>query len=143
MSAIPYAMRTRRRGMTLPELVVATAIVGLLTSFAVPSVRRSLRRHSLEEATQKLRASLVEAQTLAIKKNAAVTVRRVGTTGYRIDGKDTQTLPTSVSFVSTSADSVRFVSFGPPTTGAASFTLQWDASHQSTVSVNAAGRVTR
>jgi len=143
MSTIPYAMRARRRGMTLPELVVVTAIIGLLTSFAVPSVRRSLRRYSLEEATQKFSADLAEAQTRAIKLNRAVTVQRLGLTGYRIDGGTTKLLPTSVSFVGTSADSVRFVSFGPPTTGGASFTLEWDAGHQSTVSVNAAGRVSR
>lgn len=129
--------------MTLPEMVVATAIVGLLTAIALPSVRRAVRRNSLEEASQRFSGSLAEAQTRAIKLNRAVTVERMGLTGYRIDGDDTRSLPTSVTFTSTSPDSVRFVSFGPPTTGAVAFTLQWDASDQETVTVNAAGRITR
>lgn len=133
----------RRRGMTLPEIVVVTAIVGLMTMIALPSLRRTTRRFSLEEATAKFSSDLVEAQTRAIKLNRSVTVQRMGLTGYRIDGGSTRALPTSVSFLSTAPDSVRFVSFGPPTTGAVSFTLQWDASNQSTVAVNAAGRVSR
>jgi hypothetical protein len=85
----------------------------------------------------------VEAQTRAIKMNRPVTVKRVGLTGYSVDNGGTEPLPASVSFSSGAPDSVRFVSFGPPTTGAVSFTLQWDATNQSTVSVNAAGKITR
>src|SRR5689334_2001292 len=129
MSISSPAMHARRRGMTLPELVVATAVVGLMTAIAIPSVRRTTRRYSLEEATQKFSADLVEAQTRAIKLNRPVTVKRVGLTGYSIDNGSTESLPTSVTFVSNAPDSVRFVSFGPPTTGAISFTLQWDASN--------------
>lgn len=143
MTTSMFAMRARRRGMTLPELAIVLAIVGLLTGIAVPSVQNSMRQHSLEEATQKFGAALVNGQTIAIKQNRAVTVKRVGTTGYQVDGGSTQLLPTSVTFTSASADSVRFVSFGPPTTGAVTFTFAWDASHQRTVSVNAAGRVIR
>lgn len=143
MTTSMFAMHARRRGMTLPELAIVLAIVGLLTGIAVPSVQNSMRQHSLEEATQKLGAALVEAQTIAIKKNRAVTVLRVGTTGYTVDGGSTRLLPTSVTFTSASADSVRFASFGPPTTGAVTFTVEWDADHRRTVSVNAAGRVVR
>lgn len=143
MLSARFAMHARRRGMTLPELAIAMALVGLLLSISVPSVRDSMRRYTLEEATQKFSGALVQAQTMAIQKNAAVTVKRVGTTGYSVNNGATQPLPASVTFTSTSADSVRFVSFGPPTTGAVSFTLEWDASNQETVSVNAAGRITR
>jgi prepilin-type N-terminal cleavage/methylation domain-containing protein len=143
MYASSHAMHARRRGMTLPELAITMALVGLLMAIAMPSIRRATRRYSLEEATQKFSADLVEAQTRAIRLNRGVTVRRVGLTGYSVDGGGTETLPTSVSFASGAPDSVRFVSFGPPSTGAVSFTLQWDAANQSTVSVNAAGRVIR
>ena len=143
MSASSYAMHARRRGMTLPELAIVLAIVGLLTSIALPSVQNAMRQHSLEEATQKFGADLVNAQTIAITKNRAVTVARVGTTGYTVDGGTTRLLPTSVTFATSSAASVQFVSFGPPSSGAATFTLVWDADHQRTVSVNAAGRVIR
>ena len=143
MSASSYAMHARRRGMTLPELAITMALVGLLTSIAFPKVADSMRRYSLEEATQKFSGALVEAQTRAIKLNRVVTVERVGTTGYRVDGGSTQLLPTSVTFTSNSAASVSFVSFGPPSTGAATFTLEWDSTHQSTINVNASGRVIR
>lgn len=143
MTTSMFAMRARRRGMTLPELAIVLAIVGLLTAIAVPSVQNSMRQHSLEEATQKFGGDLVNAQTIAIKKNRAVTVARVGTTGYTVDGGATKLLPASVTFASSSAASVTFVSFGPPTTGAATFTIVWDANHQRTVSVNAGGRVIR
>jgi prepilin-type N-terminal cleavage/methylation domain-containing protein len=143
MHASSYVMHARRRGVTLPELAITMALVGLLTAVAMPSVRRSMRRYSLEEGTQKFSAALVEAQTTAIKLNRAVTVERMGTTGYRVDGGTTRLLPTSVTFTSASAPNVRFVSFGPPSTGAVSFTLQWDAANQRTVSVNAGGRIIR
>ena len=143
MHASSHAMHARRRCMTLPELAITMALVGLLTAIAMPKVRRAMRRYSLEEATQKFSSDLVEAQTRAIKMNRPVTVKRVGLTGYTIDNGGTETLPTSVTFSSTAPDSVRFVSFGPPTTGAVSFTLQWDATNQTTVSVNAAGKITR
>ena len=136
------ALSTRRRGMTLPELIVAMAIAGLLTAIALPSIRRSLRRYSVEQATEKFSADLAEAQTRAIKLNRSVTVQRIGLSTYRIDGGDTRSLPTSVSFTADAPDSVRFVSFGPPTTGAVAFTLQWDT-NRDTVNVNAAGRITR
>ena len=143
MTTSMFAMHARRRGMTLPELAITLAIVGLLTGIAVPSVRNATRQYSLEEATQKFGGDLVEAQTRAIKLNRAITVKRVGTTGYQIDGGTTKLLPTSVAFVSNAPDSVRFVSFGPPTTGAVSFTLEYDGDTQKTVSVNAGGRVIR
>lgn len=143
MTTSMFAMHARRRGMTLPELAIVLALVGLLTSIALPSIQNSMRQHSLEEATQRFGADLVNAQTLAIRKNTAVTVARVGTSGYTVDGGPTKLLPSSVTFATSSAASVRFVSFGPPSTGAATFTLVWDADHQRTVSVNAAGRVIR
>ena len=143
MTTSMFAMRARRRGMTLPELAIVLAIVGLLLGIAVPSVRNATRQYSLEEATQKFGADLVNAQTMAIKLNRGVTVKRVGTTGYSVDNGATKTLPTSVEFVSNAPDSVRFVSFGPPTTGAVSFTLEFDGDTQKSVSVNAGGRVIR
>ena len=129
--------------MTLPELVVTTAIVGLLTAIAVPSVRRTMRRYSLEEATQRFSADLVEAQTRAIKLNRPVTVKRSGLTGYRVDDGETRVLPAGTSFAADAPDSVRFVSFGPPTTGAVSFTLQSEGTAATNVRVNVAGRISR
>ena len=128
--------------MTMPELAITLAIAGLLALTAAPMIRTTLRRYALEEASQRFTADLVRAQTLAIKLNRAVTVQRVGLTGYRVDGGPTRPLPTSVSFATSAPDSVRFVSFGPPTTGATAFTLQWETKTQ-TVTVNTAGRITR
>ena len=124
----------------MPELAITVAIAGLLALIAAPMVRTTLRRYALEEATQRFQADLVHAQTLAIKLNRAVTVQRMGTTGYRIDGGATQPLPNNVQFQATSADSVRFASFGPPTTGAVAFTLQY-RTRARTITVNAAGRI--
>ena len=142
MSHTPHAATLRRRGMTMVELAITVSIVGLLAVIAAPIVRTALRRHALEDASQRLASDLVRAQSLAIKLNRGVTVERMGLTGYRVDGGVTKVLPNDVAFASTSADSVRFASFGPPTTGAATFTMQWEARTRA-VAVNAAGRVIR
>lgn len=131
-----------RRGMTLVELTITMTIAGLLTLIAAPSMRTALRRHALEDATQRLTSELVRAQSEAIKLNRPVTVKRVGHTGYRVDNGDTQLLPNSVRFITTAPDSVRFASFGPPLSGATTFTLQWEGNTRA-ITVNAAGRVTR
>lgn len=136
-------LRPRRvvpQGLTLPELAVTMAIAGILALTAAPMVRNAMLQYAADEATQKFVGDLVEAQARAIKLNRAVTVQRMGLTGYRIDGGPTQPLPNAVQFQATSADSVRFASFGPPTTGAVAFTLQY-RTRARTITVNAAGRI--
>ena len=80
--------------MTMPELAITLAIAGLLALTAAPMIRTTLRRYALEEASQRFTADLVQAQTLAIKLNRAVTVQRVGLTGYRVDGGPTRAATT-------------------------------------------------
>jgi Tfp pilus assembly protein FimT len=118
------------------------AVAGILTMIALPSVRKANARWAVEEATQQFVSDVTKAQAIAIKANRPVTVKRVGQTGYRVDGGDTRLLPTGVTFLPGSPDSVRFVSFGPPTSGASAFTLRGE-SRTVTVSVNAAGRISR
>ena len=124
------------------ELAITLAVSGLLAMIALPSVRKSKARWATEEATQQFVSDVAKAQSLAIKANRPVTVKRVGQTGYRVDGGTTRLLPDGVEFVPGSPDSVRFVSFGPPTPGASTFTLRGE-SRTITVSINAAGRISR
>ena len=62
----------------------------------------------------------------------------MSSTTYQVGTLAPRALPGRATFVSGTTDSVRFASFGPPTTGAASFQLQI-GSRVKTVRVNAAG----
>src|SRR5687768_14736098 len=93
-----------RRGLTLPELAITMAVAGLLTMIALPSVQKANARWATEEAAQQFVSDVTKAQSIAIRANRAVTVKRVGQTGYRVDGGDTRLLPEGVEFASGSPD---------------------------------------
>ena len=129
-----------RLGMTLVEVVFATLVVGLMTALAAPKLKMTRERLSLEESAQTFARNLHRAQLEAVKLNRAVTVRIVGDTAYQIDGVTLYNLDGPVSFVSSSPDSVRFASFGPPVAGVGDFQLQ-RGGRTRTVRVQASGVV--
>lgn len=81
-------MRRRSRGFSLLELVIAVAIVGILTAVAVPALRSSRTRSEVNDAARRLSSNLASARSLAAKGQTAGPPWGVGdrtvTAGVRI-----------------------------------------------------------
>lgn len=66
--------KQKNRGFTLLELMIAIAIVGIITSIAVPSFQNTLERNGLKEAAESLKSDLMFARTEAIKRSTDLNV---------------------------------------------------------------------
>ena len=130
----------RRLGFSLPELLIALAMIGILSAITGPRITEAMRRHALDGAAQQLALDMNRAQSEAVKRNSNVSLTRVGLTGYSVNGGPAIVFADGVAFVSTSPATVTFASFGPPTTGSATMTLVRDTDTR-TVRVSATGRV--
>jgi type IV fimbrial biogenesis protein FimT len=63
---------TRRRGLTLLELLIAIAVLAILSTLALPSMGRQLERHRLLAAAEALAADLAEARFEAARRGQAL-----------------------------------------------------------------------
>jgi type IV fimbrial biogenesis protein FimT len=61
-------MRRRTRGLTLLELLVALAIVAVMTTLALPSFGSIVARHRLKAAAEQLSADLGELRLMAAQR---------------------------------------------------------------------------
>jgi len=68
--------KIRCLGFTLTELMITIAIIGIVTSIAVPSFSKMLERNRLKEAAQSLKSDLLFARTQAIKTSQNIVVSR-------------------------------------------------------------------
>lgn len=62
----------RRRGLTLLELMIAIAVLAVLSTLALPSMGRQLERHRLQAAAEALAADLAEARFEAARRGQAL-----------------------------------------------------------------------
>ena len=66
--------KSPQRGFSLIELIVAIAIIGILTSLTVPSYRDSLRRGYVEEATALLSSGRIAVEQYYLDNRTYVAV---------------------------------------------------------------------
>jgi type IV fimbrial biogenesis protein FimT len=66
-------------GFTLPELLAAIAITGILAALAAPSMSQFVANQRLKSASSELFLALLRARSEAVKRNADITVQPVST----------------------------------------------------------------
>ncbi len=58
-----------RRGVTLPELMAVTAIVGVVTSITLPTLRRAMDQAAVREGIERFAAAFATTRQLAISRS--------------------------------------------------------------------------
>jgi len=76
--AAPHGLGTRNSGFTLIEMAVVIIVLAVLTSLAAPSFFNLIRTQRVKSAANDLMSSLAFARSEAVKRNADVTIARVG-----------------------------------------------------------------
>ncbi len=64
--------RTKSRGFTLPELLIAVAVLGVLVSFGMPSFTQMLRNAEIRNAAESISNGIQRARAEAVSRNATV-----------------------------------------------------------------------
>jgi prepilin-type N-terminal cleavage/methylation domain-containing protein len=108
--------------VTLIEMLIVLVILGIMLGVALPKFNQLRTNMRVSTAAQQLLGDLRRARSEALKRNASVGLQKTGSTTYNLQYIGARALPTGVQFTAGS-DSVRFGSFGPPSAGAASFTV--------------------
>ena len=91
------AQYTRAGGFTLIELMIAIAIVGILTALTLPAFTKSLKNNCMTTTTNNLVTSLQLAKSEAVKRRSTVRVEAIdaskpnnewGEAGWKVTGPD-------------------------------------------------------
>lgn len=133
-------MRGRRHGFTIPELLIVVILMGILTSLALPSIRRTTSRMKVRAARQQATSLLVLGRAAAVQRSAETRVIRTGNTmrvladssGTFVRLSRARNLNTMLAvniegFGSLAGDTLRFdprgIAIGPTGSGKLRFTL--------------------
>ena len=70
--------RRRQHGVTLPELLVVVAVIGMAVLVAVPTISEAIRSARLRSATRSLEATFRAARIIAVtqRTDASIEVRK-------------------------------------------------------------------
>lgn len=131
---------SRRRGMTLLELVVVATIAGLMLGMVLPKISSFREQMLLDSTAQGLARDIIRTRGEALKRNEPVTVRRLDDTAYQVRAEQPRRLPTGLTFVGPSVDSTRFHPFGLVAIGVGEWRIQ-AVSTQRRVVVRTTGHV--
>ena len=133
--------QSERGGVTLIELVIVVALIGMLLAIALPRALESRRQLTLDSAATQLSGDLARARVEAVRRNTLVHVAKLSSTTYSISFVGERSLPDGVTFGPTSADTVTFAAFGPSPTGFKIYQVLYSGRSR-TIRVNASGMVT-
>ena len=142
--------RTRRAmaGLTLVELVVALALLALLTTLAAPAMSRLITGQRVKTAASNLHLALVKTRSEALKRNTSVTLSRSNgswSNGWTIDAGatqiDTAAAAKGVTVSAGSTTSIVYAPNGRVSSGAGSvFVLSATGVNSRCVSIDSSGR---
>lgn len=143
-----------RRGATLLELSMVTAIIGIIAVLAIPRFYNYVSAFRASGAASQVAADITTARMTAVREGRTTSLTLNGTTGYTIaventDGSVKRTLRTvslTSSFPGTSVASsggkISFDSRGLLKSGTGTVTIT-RGSRTQTLTINAVGRVRR
>jgi type IV fimbrial biogenesis protein FimU len=148
----PRNERTSRReaGVSIVEMLLVLALMGIFITFAGPAFTESYRAYKVRSAMQELTVTLRAVRQVAVSTRAPSNLL-VNTAGasYSWTNAKGQTrnwvLPNGVAFVSATPSTITFVTNGTVSTGSASIVLQGTVSgaraDRWTINLNTAGAV--
>jgi type II secretory pathway pseudopilin PulG len=125
-------------GFTLDQLITATAIMGILSAIAVPSLNGMFRRQTIEQAVAVVEATMREAQRQAMRNSTSCNVvfgtDTVATACADGSINRTETLPENVTMTNT---------FTVPAANTAQFSFRGTVSGLGAVQLAMAGSTSR
>lgn len=81
-------------GLTLIEMMIVVAIIGIFAMIAIPSMRESLERQRIRGAAELIRDQLMVARNEAVKRSTNITVSFVGGSNWAFGMSTSACAPT-------------------------------------------------